>query len=579
MFHFSFVTAAAILTLLFSFALGWASYRYYLLEANLATFHQREQVGIKRAGKLVQSLITVSTHYPLLLSEVKASLEVLEANKTEIENGLSSNGITVPPESLDLTLIHQILERSLPTISTRDTAVVIYILKRYLRVTLDQSNLILDPSYQGYYLVDSICSSLPDILFGRMSWSEASQRLIKGDDDVAEQEIGAHLASFEYYRTSIDKALRINGRLIDEDILRDLAVLHQTNGEFEKTINGLLVRLGDGATVQPKEFKTLHDLIDQVEARARETAEAGVRLFSAVNRNRIKNSHFESMVSLGVSLFLWLASVAFTAVVIQAVMHSEATMQAQILNQKAALMKSQRLAALGEVSSGIGHEIANPLMVIKGTANLLDEQYRDDAGIHRYALRIRKMVDRIDSIIRSMRMFLQSNDEGWEGVAVDLNLVLTESEQQLEYKIERGDVVVKFNNLTACPLLVWGNEEELIQVFSNLLSNAIDAVKDSVTKLIEITIQPNGDVVHVVVQDSGCGIKAADRERIFEALFSTKSLSEGTGLGLPIAQKILSKYRGQVRLTNSSYGARFEVTLSLYSNPGRFAFEPRSLRT
>lgn len=554
MFHFSFAKATAVLTLFFSFALGWVSYRYYLVQSRLEHFYRKEEAGIAKADQIIKQFLIVSTQFRPTKEQVNSNIQLIE----KIRKELSDSGIFKGDENAAI-----VDSQDTNPFTGSDSHTQVTTLKRYLRLVLDHSNLILDPSFQTYYLVDNMFSALPDVFYGKMSWGETYWNLGHADATAAHQEIGAREASVHHYMESFSKALRTSSAFISDDALKDMESFRQASARFEENTLQLLEQLRRGDSHMVFSMSAFEKNLASLRQEALQTIQSGIKLFSDLNGRRIEKSHFESLLSLGVSLFLWLLSIVFMAVIIRAVLQSEATMNSLILKQKEALEKAQKLATLGEVSSSIGHEIANPLMVIKGTTDLLEEHFGQIPDVKKYSSRIKKMVDRIDSIIRSMKFFLNSHEEPSGRAVVNLNIVISEAHEQLRHRIANARIDLQFNGFNTDPSLVWGNEEDLIQVFTNLIGNAIDAIKGQKEKLIVISLMKRDKQLCVCIQDNGNGVRPENREKIFEALFTTKPPNEGTGLGLSIAKKILAKYEGQLHLIDSEgMGAKFEVVLS-----------------
>jgi PAS domain S-box-containing protein len=225
----------------------------------------------------------------------------------------------------------------------------------------------------------------------------------------------------------------------------------------------------------------------------------------------------------------------------------EAEQRRQELEIKA--LAQAKLASLGEMATGIAHEINQPLSYIKviyestladiREQRLNEEEVADDC---REALR---QVHRISKIIEHMRVFGRTDLEDSERVYLPKvfdNAMIIFGERLRLANIEIQCEVEE--NLPA----VSGNKNKLEQVFINLLQNSRDALaeKEGALITIEMRYEAEADVVSIVFGDNGAGIEVAAREKIFEPFFTTKEVGMGTGLGLAIVYGIVREHNGSV---------------------------------
>lgn len=223
--------------------------------------------------------------------------------------------------------------------------------------------------------------------------------------------------------------------------------------------------------------------------------------------------------------------------------------------------ESARLASLGEMASGIAHEINNPLAIIKASAEqLLDgcqNQEVSPQAIQKSAKRINRVADRIAKIVMGLRTFAR------EGKADPFALVSIESvvNETLEFCLTRfksNGIEVIIRPLSA-DLVVNGRSVQMSQVLLNLLNNSHDALRSSeiVSPRIEILGRKVGDFVEVHVVDNGVGIPEEIRTRIMQPFFTTKEVGKGTGLGLSISRSIMEDHHGQLLLAKDPLPTRF----------------------
>lgn len=224
------------------------------------------------------------------------------------------------------------------------------------------------------------------------------------------------------------------------------------------------------------------------------------------------------------------------------------------------LIQSSKLAALGEMSAGIAHEINNPLTIIKASAELISSKLKNDPVKMEAKLEsIGKSCDRISKIVNGLRKFSRSG-EAQQRKLHPLSKIISESASLMEVKLKNRAIQLTVD----CEqnLEVFCNDVEIEQVLINLLGNSIDAVKNKANPWIKIRAYESHDEVIVEVQDSGPGISEDVKSRIFDPFFTTKSVGEGTGLGLSITKGILDDHDAKIlipsELKNTCFQIRFK---------------------
>ena len=236
--------------------------------------------------------------------------------------------------------------------------------------------------------------------------------------------------------------------------------------------------------------------------------------------------------------------------------------ETQVLEQE--LMHSERLASVGRLAAGVAHEVGNPVTGIACLAQNLQFE-SDNPEVLETADQILSQTERISRIVHSLVSFSHSgNQQESIKAPVDLNACVEEAVQLLS--LQRDKTQVTFENRVPTDLMALGDNQRLIQVFINLLSNARDASPDGGN--IEIDGYLRAGLACVSVTDNGPGISAAHRERILEPFFTTKEPGEGTGLGLAMVYSIVEEHGGQLELISPAHpdtgrGARFIVQLPL----------------
>jgi signal transduction histidine kinase len=219
------------------------------------------------------------------------------------------------------------------------------------------------------------------------------------------------------------------------------------------------------------------------------------------------------------------------------------------------MVAREKLATVGEIASGVAHEVNNPLATIRMEAELLSSDANPDTGTAARAI-IRE-VDRAASIIRSLMQLVRRTDMTPTPVQIN-HIVLDLTE--IRRSVLRSENVAMQTDLdeTAPPVLGLG--QELMQVILHLVNNAEHAVRDHPPGTIRITTRARDGWVRLLVEDSGQGVRPEIRNRIFEPFFSTKSPDQGSGLGLTVCQRVVSGLGGRIRVEDSDLGgARFVV--------------------
>jgi len=231
---------------------------------------------------------------------------------------------------------------------------------------------------------------------------------------------------------------------------------------------------------------------------------------------------------------------------------------------QAKLMHTEKMAAVGQLVSGVAHEVNNPLTAILGFADLLAEQRdvpeaakRDLAVIINEAQRTKQIVQNLLSFARQMPPQRQ---------AVQVNAILNRTLQLRAYDLANHGVQVRQQFAEPFPDII-GDSHQLQQVFLNILNNAYDAVRESGRAgYIEMRTSVLDGHIEVEFTDNGKGIKAP--ERIFDPFFTTKEVGKGTGLGLSICYGIVREHGGEISCRNraDAEGAVFTVKLPLVAD-------------
>ena len=219
------------------------------------------------------------------------------------------------------------------------------------------------------------------------------------------------------------------------------------------------------------------------------------------------------------------------------------------------LIQSEKLAGIGVLASGVAHEINNPLSGIIGMAEIALEE-EDPSKKISYLTDILDCGQRINEIVKGLRSYSRAAKKEEFG-QVDLNGVLEESLKmvQLATKASSVEVIKEFQTSER----IQANIGEIQQVFTNLITNAFQAMDGKGGKLVLAT-RASEDFVEVRISDNGMGIPQKYINQIFDAFFTTKNPGEGTGLGLNIVYRIVNKYEGTIDVeSREQMGTTFTI--------------------
>ncbi len=221
-----------------------------------------------------------------------------------------------------------------------------------------------------------------------------------------------------------------------------------------------------------------------------------------------------------------------------------------------------RLAALGEMASGIAHELNQPLTAIVSFSdacqNLLQKEKVPQEVITDALTQISEQGIRAGRIIRRLRQFVKTGTLDQE--IVNLNAVIKDVVAMVDHEIHMHEVDVKLH-LTKYLPGVWADKLQIEQVVLNLVWNAIEAMDASERRQLDIETIQHNNKVEVKIRDTGCGF-SGNTDHLFTAFYTTKE--KGTGLGLSISHRIIEAHHGELKaMPNSAGGATFAFSLPI----------------
>lgn len=224
------------------------------------------------------------------------------------------------------------------------------------------------------------------------------------------------------------------------------------------------------------------------------------------------------------------------------------------------IAQSSKLAALGEMSAAVSHELNQPLAAMKtylAGARLLLQRDRSEEALSSFQ-RIDDLLERMGAITRQLKSYARKGSEAFE--AVDTRAAVSAALALMEPQLKTRAVNI-IRTLPDEPVMVMGDRLRLEQVIINLLRNALDATKSAANPTIEILLVA-GDTVSIQIRDNGEGIDNLDE--LFEPFYTTKQPGDGVGLGLAISSGIVNDLGGRLTARNAvDGGAIFEVQLPI----------------
>jgi two-component system, NtrC family, sensor kinase len=224
------------------------------------------------------------------------------------------------------------------------------------------------------------------------------------------------------------------------------------------------------------------------------------------------------------------------------------------------LVRSEKLAAIGQLVAGVAHELNNPLASIVGYAELLTDEI--EAGPPRQKLdKMIREAQRMRRIIENLLRFARQNN--LEKKSANIQALLQDVLALRDYHIHGHQVAIEVQVEPGLPQVAL-DEDQFKQILINLLNNSIDAMEGMRSKRIRVEALRRGDRVVMSFDDSGPGF--ANTNRVFDPFYTTKPVGKGTGLGLSICYGIVKEHGGDIQATNlDPHGARVTLELPAYS--------------
>ncbi|MEG8947676.1 two-component system sensor histidine kinase NtrB [Rosettibacter firmus] len=228
---------------------------------------------------------------------------------------------------------------------------------------------------------------------------------------------------------------------------------------------------------------------------------------------------------------------------------------------QAQIDQSEKLAVIGQLAAGVAHEIGNPLASISSLVQILQRKSQDPFFSEQLSY-IKENIDRISKIVRELVDF--SRPPSYERAMHDITDVIKTALGIVKYDKRVRNVKFVTDLKNSLPKINIA-ADQLLQVFVNILINALDAIEGNGT----ITVKSNYDdeYIYIDIIDDGCGMDEKTMEKIFDPFFTTKEVGKGTGLGLSVSYGIIKQYNGEILVKSKlNEGSKFTVKIPIKLN-------------
>ncbi len=223
------------------------------------------------------------------------------------------------------------------------------------------------------------------------------------------------------------------------------------------------------------------------------------------------------------------------------------------------LIRADRLAAMGELTAGVAHEVRNPLGIIRASVQLVEESGADRERVLEATSVIKQEIDRLDRVIKALLDFGRPSKPYLR--LTDLGEVIEDVVLFTRRFAGQSKVTISAKDIGSLPSIM-ADPDQMKQVFVNLISNAVQAM-DSSGGTISVSGRSDEGFLSIVVSDDGPGIAESELKKVFDPFFSTRDA--GTGLGLTIVHRILDEHDGHIEVASvPGQGTTFTVSLPVF---------------
>lgn len=223
--------------------------------------------------------------------------------------------------------------------------------------------------------------------------------------------------------------------------------------------------------------------------------------------------------------------------------------------------QSEKLAVIGQLAAGIAHEVGNPLTSISSIVQILQRKSPNEFFSEQLST-IKENIDRISRIVRELVDF--SRPPGHERTLIQITDIIKTAIGIVKYDKRVKKVDFKTDLDTDSPLVMLV-PDQLLQVFVNILINALDAIEGN--GIVAIKSTHDNKYLYVTIEDDGCGMDEITQNKIFDPFFTTKRVGKGTGLGLSVSYGIIKKFHGDISVESElNKGTKFTIKIPIEEN-------------
>jgi two-component system, NtrC family, sensor kinase len=243
----------------------------------------------------------------------------------------------------------------------------------------------------------------------------------------------------------------------------------------------------------------------------------------------------------------------------------------ELQNAQKEILRAEKMASIGRLAAGVAHEIGNPIGIVLGYLEMLKQNDLDEHDKIDFLERTEDEIQRINTVIRQLLDLARPKSS--EAQSVSVHFIIQDVVEVMRMQPIMRDIPIELA-LQAAADCIWGNEDQLRQVFLNLLLNAADAINSGQGENNgRITVSTEmessfGDIrrpcIQVMFRDNGSGIDTQQLQNIFDPFYTTKEPGKGTGLGLSVSYMIIETLGGTITATSEiGQGTAFKINLPL----------------
>lgn len=238
-------------------------------------------------------------------------------------------------------------------------------------------------------------------------------------------------------------------------------------------------------------------------------------------------------------------------------------MERRLKTTQEQLLQSEKLAAMGRLTSQIAHELNNPLYGIMNTLELMKTEISPGNNRRKILEMALSETVRLTELLHKMLTFSKPDQK--EKQPVDINTILDEILLLHEKQFSENNIIIEIDLADGMPSVL-ASKNQLRQVFLNMFHNAGDAMPDGGTLTVKTAVEDSE--IAIEISDNGIGINEKDIKNIFDAFFTTKSSVKGVGLGLSVCYGFIAEHGGDIQVTSEQgVGTCFKITLPVYVQP------------